>query len=314
MKVSTQKTLTAFLLTIPRVKEIVGLLVFLTVTIVLKPVASASFFFLSTGTLKTRTTRCYESTEHVDRLSDATTLLPCNIPPIELQIPIFPLRKKVRFPTEPLILNLYDERYLSMAENIQLSTHKMFGAIFAANMYHVVPQGKGPVVPIAGKGDVGVLFLLDDLSERAANDVQIPTHGGTTRRRIRLESKAVARFEVSHICHNGYRESEEGQPLVPFIVADVKLLFGRLSRATTAAGEQQQQTGFCAHGNLENDLHTLASRTTEAISLFGASGYNRSDLELHLLSELRSFQLASESMLETASQDRLQFLYGKGYL
>ena len=67
-----------------------------------------------------------------------------------IELPIFPLRKTARFPTDFLKLNLYEERYLALAERILQENGVegcTFGALYTSNKAQVVSnKGCGPIV------------------------------------------------------------------------------------------------------------------------------------------------------------------------
>lgn len=97
-------------------------------------------------------------------------------------LPIFPLRKRVRFPTDWIAMNLYEKRYLAMCDYI-LRTNKIniaktvavddrsssssfqqqphiFGALYTSDKPQIVPQSTGPIVPMLSKGDIGTIFVV----------------------------------------------------------------------------------------------------------------------------------------------------------
>lgn len=132
-------------------------------------------------------------------------------------LPIFPLRKAVKVPTESLTLNLYEGRYLALAEYVLASPNRMFGGIYCSEMAQIVKNGVGPIVPMVETGDVGVVCKIVYDAE-----AMVPTVGGDTRRRIKLEGFAVGRFRIEVILHNGYGDSfVEGEGALPFILAEV---------------------------------------------------------------------------------------------
>lgn len=127
-------------------------------------------------------------------------------------LPIFPLRKSIKLPGETLTLNLYEERYLAMAEWIllgttgarssridtrtnsksnasSLSSSMMFGALYASDKPQIVSDaGMGPIVPMLRVGDVGVVFPV----EHHQQDM-VETRGGVDRcRRIRIVGTGVS--------------------------------------------------------------------------------------------------------------------------
>jgi Lon protease-like protein len=122
-----------------------------------------------------------------------------------IYLPIFPLRKYPRLPTDSLTLNLYEERYLRMSEDCLLSASTrsvlpIFGALFVSDLPQIVPKGRGPVTPMLQVGQIGTLFVVADSQQG-----KMPTKGrGFDRRRcIRLNARGVARFRVDRIVSDG---------------------------------------------------------------------------------------------------------------
>lgn len=126
-------------------------------------------------------------------------------------LPIFPLRQRVKLPGESLTLNLYEDRYLAMAEWILMdqksnsnknpsskrgsaSAVTAFGALYASDKPQIVSdKGKGPIVPLLSQGDVGVVFPVETFQE-----AMIDTLGGNDRRRrIRIVGTGVSFVAVA---------------------------------------------------------------------------------------------------------------------
>lgn len=137
-------------------------------------------------------------------------------------LPVFPLRKTVRLPTEVLTLNLYEERYLDMAGFIlKQDNPRFFGAMYTSDKPQIVKQGSGPIVPILREGDIGVIFEVNDSLES-----MIPTIGMDDRRRIRLVGTGQSRFIVHRILHDGYG-GEVGRDktlALPFILVEAFMI------------------------------------------------------------------------------------------
>ncbi|CAJ1945897.1 unnamed protein product [Cylindrotheca closterium] len=134
-----------------------------------------------------------------------------------MELPLFPLRKSVRVPSDSLTLNLYEERYLAMSESILHNTDKLFGTIYSSDKPQIVKQGKGVIVPLLEEGDVGVICLVKDDDWK---DELVPTRDPLyQRRRIQLNAVAVARFQILEIINDGI-----GQQQPSFIQAKVALL------------------------------------------------------------------------------------------
>ncbi len=140
------------------------------------------------------------------------------------EIPIFPLRKFPRFPTDRLTLNLYEERYLQMADCIITSPLPCFGAIYVAGKPQLVTGGgSGPIVPLLQPGDIGTLFRITNSHE----DLLSMNENNYSQRKIKLDAIGIARFRITRIVSDGTlvsgvapRSTEQR----PFIRADVTLL------------------------------------------------------------------------------------------
>jgi hypothetical protein len=132
-------------------------------------------------------------------------------------LPIFPLRKRVRFPSDRLTLNLYEPRYIAMCDYIlqhkyqespvdddekDKSMSYIFGAMYTSDKPQIVPQSTGPIVPVLSKGDVGILCVVIEHSEMS----DIPDNDqndGRRRRKVRLEAVGISRFQIEEIIHDG---------------------------------------------------------------------------------------------------------------
>ena len=191
-----------------------------------------------------------------------------------IPIPIFHLRRTVRLPTEPLTLNLYEERYLELAEYVLSQKYPYFGAIYSSNKPQIVRNGTGPIVPLFERGDVGVLFFVQDSEE-----AMIPTRGGIPRRRIRLVAKGSVRFQIEEILQNGYDTS--------FILVDASLYMDHPIESKEAADEHCSQ-----------EFMDWAKTTQAALNL--------DPIHEHLLSsELASFHDISRTIPDGRSRERL---------
>jgi hypothetical protein len=145
-------------------------------------------------------------------------------------LPIFPLRKRVRVPTDELKLNLYEERYLSMSEYILFQQDlPFFGALFSSDKPQLVAKGSSPVVPMLDIGDFGVLCLVHDWFEG-----KVPTGSGDLRRRIRLNAIGIGRFRIENILHDGTGSTtsfpigpttDDASKSLPFILVEASFVF-----------------------------------------------------------------------------------------
>lgn len=206
-------------------------------------------------------------------------------------IPVFPLRKTVRLPTETLTLNLYEERYIALAEYVlkQPKERRMFGAIYASNKPQIVGEGgKGPIVPILEEGDVGVVFLVQHSEEGLIN-----TLGSEPRRRIRLVGVGALRFVILKILQNGYKQSQAGGQVgtsnLPFIMAEAAM---PVDGAPRFDGPEDLQTA---------DIERLVSLTERAFVDLGAE-------KKLLRSDLASFAVVASRLGDDDIAGRLDAL------
>lgn len=192
-----------------------------------------------------------------------------------IRIPVFPLRRTVRLPTEPLTLNLYEERYLELAEYVLQQGYPYFGAIYSSDKPQIVRNGTGPIVPLFERGDSGVLFLVQD-----SEDGMVPTRGGTLRRRIRLVTRGSVRFQIEDVLQNGYDTS--------FILVDGNVYL-----------DQQTETAEAVKGVCSQEFVDWARRTQVAL--------NMDLIHEHLLSsEFASFHKISQTLPDGRSRERLE--------
>ena len=192
--------------------------------------------------------------------------------PIPAVLPVFPLRKSVKLPTETLNLNLYEPRYLAMCDYILRSSRELsatnaegskhatmvFGGIYGSNKPQLVQDGgNGPIVPMFEPGDVGTLFSVEHFEEGVR-----PTTGG---RRIRIRGLAVGRFQIGRILHNGYGggdDKKEDKEALPFILVESE----RICDVPTSTDSQKEKRWM----ELERDvimrmMKSLASKQGEHV-------------------------------------------------
>ena len=125
---------------------------------------------------------------------------------------VFPLRKQHKFPTDELTLNLYETRYLQLAERVLQSQKDhnnpiIFGAFYCSGKPQMVRLGKEPITPMIDKGDIGVICQV--LSHEEGMVPRTKGDGNDLRRRIRIESRVIGRFLVKDIIQNGYGGGSE---------------------------------------------------------------------------------------------------------
>ena len=139
---------------------------------------------------------------------------------ILLHLPIFPLRKKVRFPTDKMNLNLYEPRYLALAERVLEQEQRIYGAIYCSQKPQMVSYGGlNPITPIVEPGDVGLLCEVYSSSTRPKTKEQ--------KRRIQLSARGVGRFRIQKVLQKGYSFNDAqdmGEDNLPYIVVEACLL------------------------------------------------------------------------------------------
>jgi Lon protease-like protein len=238
-----------------------------------------------------------------------------------LILPIFPLRKAVRLPTETLTLNLYEERYLAMSEYVLESDQQWFGALFSSDKPQVVKEGgMGKIVPMIQPGDIGTIFVLQDSEE-----LMIPKQeGALPRRQIRLVGRGAARFQIQRILHNGY-----GDDSLPFIIAEAMLLHDDHSPFASDKDRLSLESNLWDKAikmNTESSSTPSDRNNDESINnkaflmedfdglvegLVAKLPYREALTEKTLeemKAELRSYALASVLIPDSSSKDRLEIL------
>lgn len=154
-------------------------------------------------------------------------------------LPIFPLRKSVKLPCEALTLNLYEPRYLELAEYVLDMSGKpsrWFGGMHCSKKPQFIREGDGPIVPMVEPGDVGVVcdVLYDE-------EGMVPGDDGAPQRRIKLKALAIGRFRIEKVLQNGYGgrslwdEDEKTEPL-PFILVEAS----RIDDAPIIRGSKEE--------------------------------------------------------------------------
>lgn len=215
-------------------------------------------------------------------------------------LPIFPLRTSLKFPTENLTLNLFEDRYLAIAEYVlkDQNESRFFGAVHAGFRPQIVRGGVGPIVPLICKGDVGVCFLVDSFE-----DSLIPTIGSSYRRRIRLLSRGIQRFRINRILDNGFGlvKGKEDASSLPFILAEVEMFSDRLSIESESEFDRLALSVTCS------------SLNDELIRVQDAQRYlsekNRSIRRSATCRESLSFAVASKFVAEGNYDRRFHLLH-----
>jgi Lon protease-like protein len=126
-------------------------------------------------------------------------------PILLIRLPIFPLRKFPKVPTDSLTLNLYEDRYLQMSKEAILPTmtrsgSSVLGALYVADLPQIVPKGRGPITPIVQVGLIGTLFMVEDFQ---LDDIPTVRQDFNRQQRARLNARGVARFRIDTIVSDG---------------------------------------------------------------------------------------------------------------
>ena len=155
-----------------------------------------------------------------------------------LTIPIFPLRKTVKLPTDNMTLNLYESRYIQMVEEAVLNTGTstttaalaatygtgidisgtndqssvpLFGAIYTTHLPHIVVPPSiittSPNNPTENDKNSNT-YIVPILEPNMIGSLFIVTNHTTTiqqneRKVIRLNATAILRFRIIKILHTG---------------------------------------------------------------------------------------------------------------
>ena len=182
------------------------------------------------------------------------------------EVPLFPLRKASRVPTDSLVLNLFEPRYLAMAERV-LGTDGVFGAMQCQGP-HVLPRGRGPAEPLIAAGAVGALFRVD--------------RSETTRDgRVRLEATAFGRLAVRRVVSTPANRASS----LPYLVVDAAPVADQRTGpndALVADAEAAALAAFDADGKLETpagaDVRRYAAADPEVVAGYADFCADRSEL------------------------------------
>lgn len=217
-----------------------------------------------------------------------------------LILPVFPLRKTVRLPTESLTLNLYEERFLAMSERILQAPEyqRVFGAMYCSNKPHVVKSGLGPIVPLVEVGDIGVIFLVKETRE----DV-ISTLNSGTRRRIRLVATGVSRFVVKRVLQSGCAESGLLMSAeLPYILVEAGIIQDKYISTRDMDGLFEKKPRLLVMLQSQCEDNALRKLVAAALRAYGQSTHVLAE---ERLAELRTFKLASMILKEGDFEARL---------
>ena len=149
-------------------------------------------------------------------------------------LPVFPLRKSVRLPTERMTLNLYEERYLAMSKYILERKPLLFGALYVSDKPQLVQRGgSGPIVPMLNGEEIGVLCLVREWEEGLV-PCRDPKLGD--RRRIRLNAIGVSRFRIEEVISDGttaLSDNDDKENNYPFILVKASLVTDQIDEQKT---------------------------------------------------------------------------------
>jgi hypothetical protein len=170
------------------------------------------------------------SLEHKPTATTSTSLSEQNAKSIIL--PIFPLRKRVKFPTEPLKLTLWEDRYKDLSRyvmdnpvNLGLEPDlcmPVFGALYCSHKTQIVKGGIKPITPLVEAGDVGIICGVTS-SQVFINGEEVDSgrKDESSVEKIRLWAHGLTRFRVKRILSDGLDEASEGKGgSLPFILVE----------------------------------------------------------------------------------------------
>ena len=115
-----------------------------------------------------------------------------------LSVPCFPLHNRPRLPFEEVSLNLYEPRYLALADSVLSQSNRTFGTLFTANLPHYIRNGVGPPTPMVSSGEIGVFCEMTHSREVL---MDVPLLG--RKRKLMTKSAVVGRFIVDRVIRDG---------------------------------------------------------------------------------------------------------------
>lgn len=135
-------------------------------------------------------------------------------------LPVFPLRKSVKFPTDDVSLTLFEERYLSLADHVLYGKRRglspvappmIFGAWHCSTKSQIVRNNT--ITPLIEVGDIGVICHVVYHNDEMTSTME-SSKRKQLRRRVTIVGLAVHRFRVEKIVCNGF----DGLDACPYIV------------------------------------------------------------------------------------------------
>lgn len=233
-----------------------------------------------------------------------------------LVLPIFPLRKNARLPTESFVLNLYEKRYLNLSEFVLSRDRPLFGAMYSSNKPQFVRGGKGPMVPLLEEGDIGVLCFVREWEE-ALVATRDPTF---KRRRIRLNAIGVSRFRIEEIVDDG--TASVGSDDASFIIVKARLIVDRKAEETSMAKDdvyrRMQELGVNLNEVVDEILsavsfsdRTVDEQRSELKSFAAASALCSESTPPSSRQSLLQLGSSNERLLWLLEQQKLPFWKGR---
>jgi hypothetical protein len=190
-------------------------------------------------------------------------------------LPIFPLRKRVKFPTESIQLTLWEERYKALSryvldypsplilawnEDHSGKTKRplpIFGALYCSHKAQIVKGGKGAITPVVEPDDIGVICCVTNSQVFVdGEEVDVSRRHEDTVEKIRLWGLGLARFRVIKVLSNGYDDDyssdddeidcKEKNCSLPFILVEAV-------RFDDNDGDKEEAAEYGAYGTLGID-------------------------------------------------------------
>ena len=238
-----------------------------------------------------------------------------------LNLPIFPLRKKVRFPTDKMNLNLYEPRYLALAERVLEQEQAIYGAIYCSQKPQMVSYGGlDPITPIVEPGDVGLLCEVYSSNTRPSKDTGSIEDGNQLmddqrntkeqKRRIQLSARGVGRFRIEKVLKKGYSlngAQDIGNDDIPYIVVEASLL------KDEKIFDQENEKIDALIKKYSSEILPLA-QDLDMIQFDELCKYSKTDrsqtelTELYSPKEIFTFALASKLIEKKSAQEMLRIL------
>lgn len=151
--------------------------------------------------------------------ASGTTLCAHDTNKQSIVLPIFPLRKRVKFPTETLKLTLWEDRYKALSRYILDNpdhsqsdvSMPIFGALYCSHKTQIVKGGIKPITPLVEIGDIGIICGVTS-SQVFINGQEVDSglKDEASVEKIRLYADGLTRFRVEKILSDGLDEEGNG--------------------------------------------------------------------------------------------------------